>query len=68
MSPAPLDPALLQTAKAYALWGSLAYDRGLYRLPELKNESTTEPTAVAVNKATVSQEISDESRIELIVD
>ncbi|WP_319784307.1 LTA synthase family protein [Oceanisphaera sp. IT1-181] len=34
MSPAPLDVALLQTAKAYALWGSLAYNRGLYRLPD----------------------------------
>ena len=34
LSPAALDPALLQTGKAYALWGSLAYNRGLYRLPE----------------------------------
>lgn len=45
LSPAPLDPALLQTAKAYALWGSMAYNRGLYRLPEPEQALAQAPVA-----------------------
>lgn len=33
LSPAPLDPALARRAHAQALWGSLAYQKGWYRLP-----------------------------------
>ncbi|MBU3824969.1 MAG: LTA synthase family protein [Candidatus Oceanisphaera merdipullorum] len=76
LSPAPLDPALLQTAKAYALWGSLAYNRGLYRLPDVKTESATasptQSTRVAVNNESnavaVNEAASDATRIELILD
>lgn len=32
--PAPVDAELAQQAQAYALWGSLAYQQGLYRLPD----------------------------------
>ncbi|MEN4903503.1 LTA synthase family protein [Luteimonas sp. TWI1437] len=33
LRPAALSPTLAREAKAQALWGSLAYDRGWYRLP-----------------------------------
>ena len=48
MRPAALDPDLLQTAKAYALWGSFAYHNGLYRLPE---QASAQETSVAANVA-----------------
>ena len=66
VSPAPLDPQLLQTAKAYALWGSLAYHRELYRLPELKTELKKEPTTASTALANVA--LSEESGSKLIVD
>ncbi|MDV2857532.1 LTA synthase family protein [Oceanimonas sp. CAM02] len=50
LTPAPLDTELAQQAKAYALWGSLAYQNGLYRLPD-------ESANVALN-----EESSDETR------
>lgn len=34
LTSAPLDESLLNEARTYALWGSLAYQNGLYRLPE----------------------------------
>jgi len=34
MQPQPLDPVLAEHAKPLALWGSLAYDHGWYRLPQ----------------------------------
>ena len=33
LQPAPLQPALAREAHAQALWGTLAYDNGWYRLP-----------------------------------
>lgn len=33
LQPAPIPPGMARTALAEALWGSLAYDRHLYRLP-----------------------------------
>lgn len=37
LTPVPADAGLAQQAQAYALWGSLAYQQGLYRLPELSD-------------------------------
>lgn len=37
--PAPLSPALAREAHARALWGSLAYDNGWYRLPVERDEA-----------------------------
>ncbi len=34
LTPAPVNATLAQQARAYALWGSLAYQQGLYHLPE----------------------------------
>jgi phosphoglycerol transferase MdoB-like AlkP superfamily enzyme len=50
LTTAPVDAGLAQQAQAYALWGSLAYQQGLYRLPD-------ESANVALNK-----ELSDETR------
>lgn len=42
LTSAPLDPSLLDEARAYALWGSLAYQQGWYRLPALARLPTGE--------------------------
>ena len=34
LTPAALDPGLAKQALAYSLWGHLAYNRHLYRLPD----------------------------------
>jgi len=34
MQPLPLNPELAEYAQKLALWGSLAYDNGWYRLPD----------------------------------
>jgi len=42
LQPQPLNPALARRAHAYAMWGTLAYEKELYRLPE-KAKPTPRP-------------------------